>query len=83
MREIAYSKDAAKALERMPRNAADRVRFKIRQYAEDPSSLSANVKRLKGRPYYRLRVGDWRVIFDEDRRVVRIIEIGPRGGVYD
>jgi mRNA interferase RelE/StbE len=43
------------------------------------------VKQLVGEPGYRLRVGDWRVIYDVDsgRLVVRVLKIGPRGGVYE
>ncbi|WP_035097604.1 hypothetical protein [Devosia sp. LC5] len=35
-----------------------------------------------GRPGIRLRVGDWRVIM-EDGVVLEVLEIGPRGGVYE
>ena len=44
----------------------------------------ATSKKLVGRPGYRLRVGDWRVIYELEsgRLVVRVLEIGPRGGVY-
>jgi mRNA interferase RelE/StbE len=83
MKEIAYSKEAQTALVRMPANEAKRVRGKIEQYAADPASQRNNVKRLKGSPYFRLRVGDWRVIFDNQGRVLVILKIGPRGSVYD
>ena len=63
MREIAYSRTALKALTRMPRNWAERIRDKIRIYANDPAALANNVKRLKGQDgLVRLRVGDWRVV---------------------
>jgi len=67
----------------MPANAAARIRAKIFQYAKDPASLANNVVKLQGREGYRLRVGDWRVIFADDGRVMFIERIGPRGGVYD
>jgi mRNA interferase RelE/StbE len=33
---------------------------------------------------YRIRVGDWRIIYaiDDDRLCVLIVKIGPRGSVY-
>jgi mRNA interferase RelE/StbE len=83
MRPIAYKKAAIKALNRMPANMSALIRSKIEQYARDPESLTANVVKLQGRDGYRLRVGDWRVILDEDRIVLTILHIGPRGGVYD
>lgn len=67
----------------MPANVATTIRIKIDQYAENPASLGNNVKRLKGRAGWRLRVGDWRVIFDDDGAVLAILAIGPRGGIYD
>ena len=83
MKRVVYSRQAVRALLRMPANEATRVRAKIDQYARDPASLSRNVKKLQGREGYRLRVGDWRVIFDEDGTVIDIIDVGPRGGIYD
>ena len=42
------------------------------------------VRRLVGSQYYRLRVGDYRVILDvkNDKMVVFIIELGHRKNVY-
>lgn len=84
MKEIAYSKDALRVLRKMPRNVAETIMGKIAQYAADPASLANNVKALKGEPgTYRLRIGDWRVVFAEDGRVISIIRVAPRGNVYD
>lgn len=82
-REVTYTKSAAKSLLRMPVNTANLIRGKVLQYAADPASLANNVKALKGSDFKRLRVGDWRVIFSEDMKVVAVIEVGPRGGIYD
>jgi mRNA interferase RelE/StbE len=67
----------------MPRNVADLIRSKIEVYAEDPASQVNNVKALKGREGFRLRVGDWRVIMDDRGNVLAVLDIGPRGGMYD
>ena len=82
MTKIAYSNEALKSLRRVPRNDAQRIRDKIEQYAEDPASQANNVKKLRGRDGLRLRIGDWRVIFDEDEDDIRVLVIGPRGSVY-
>ncbi|NLM75050.1 MAG: type II toxin-antitoxin system RelE/ParE family toxin, partial [Clostridiaceae bacterium] len=44
-----------------------------------------DVKKLKGYEYYRLRVGDFRVIFTKNDKelVILIIDIGNRGQIYD
>lgn len=83
MKIVSYSKSALQTLRRMPANTATNIRNKVDQYARDPTSLANNVKRLTGRTGWRLRVGDWRVIFDDDGVVLAILAIGPRGGIYD
>lgn len=82
MKQIAYSRAAIKALSRMPANLSARIRGKIADYAADPASQANNVTALPGRDAIRLRVGDWRVIM-EDGVVLAVLEIGPRGGIYD
>jgi len=44
-------------------------------------SQANNVKSLKGREGIRLRVGDWRVIMDDQGNVLAVLDIGPRGGI--
>jgi mRNA interferase RelE/StbE len=82
MKQVTYTKDALRSLRAMPVNTATLIRGKIDQYASDPASLAANVTKLQGRSGYRLRVGDWRVIFDENGSVLAILKIAPRGGAY-
>lgn len=83
MREISYTRSALRALMRMPANTSALIRHKIEAYASDPASQANNVKALKGREGIRLRVGDWRVIMNDQGTVLAVLEIGPRGGVYD
>jgi len=83
LKTVAYSREALKTLGRMPAGIANRIRAKIMQYADKPESLSNNVVRLQGSLYFRLRVGDWRVIFDDQGVVLLVIKVGPRGGVCE
>jgi mRNA interferase RelE/StbE len=83
MKKIIYTRAARKSLSRIPANVRQLITSKIEQYATDPRSLSRNVVKLQGREGFRLRVGDWRVLFDEDGTVLNILEIGPRGRIYD
>ncbi len=84
MKTIAYSKAAQKTLTRLPVNTAKLIRSKIEQFAAEPSSLANNVKALKGDiAGFRLRVGDWRVLMDDQGAVLAIVAIGARGRVYD
>lgn len=83
MKDVTYKPAALKALRKMPANTAMRIRNKISAYAADPDSQANNVKALKGRKGIRLRVGDWRVIMDDNGDVLDVLKIGPRGGIYD
>lgn len=84
MRQITYSRDAIKTLQGLPANIAARIRAKIAQYVDDPKSQANNVKALQGsKGYFRLRVGDWRIIFREDGTVVLIVKVAARGSAHD
>jgi mRNA interferase RelE/StbE len=83
MKQISCTKAAIRALRRMPANTATLIRSKIEAYATDPASQGNNVRALKGREGIRLRVGDWRVIMDDQGNVLAVLDIGPRGSVHD
>jgi len=82
--KITYTTQAAKSLLKMPRNTANLIREKLGQIANDPFASIPNSKKLQGRPGYRLRVGEWRVIYEINKNEVMIIvmKIAPRGEVY-
>jgi mRNA interferase RelE/StbE len=83
VRSVEFSRDAVKALMRMPRDQALRIRRKIDELARDPYN-APNVKKLTEHPGFRLRVGDWRVVYllIEERVVIHVVRIAPRGEVY-
>jgi len=83
VRTVSYTREALKQLRRIPANTARLITDKVDQYAEDPASLANNVTQLRGRPGWRLRVGDWRVIFMETEQSVEVQLIRPRGSAYD
>ena len=79
---VTYTRAALKALRKMPADVAERIIGKIEQYAADPTSQANNVTALKGREGIRLRVGDWRVIMNDDGVVLAVLDIGSRGSIY-
>jgi mRNA interferase RelE/StbE len=81
--KITFSKQADKALRRMPRNIAINIGKKIKELANNPNEMRS-VKKLTNHPGYRLRVGDWRVIYtvNENELVIHIINVKTRGEVY-
>lgn len=82
--KIIYSLQATRALLKMPRNIAHKIRRKLEQLTEDPFTHIPNAKKLQGRPGYRLRIEDWRVIFEVNKNeiVIIVLKIAPRGEVY-
>jgi mRNA interferase RelE/StbE len=82
--KIVFTKEAARSIQKMPRQAANLVREKIELLASDPYSDHLNVKKLQGRNGYRLRVGDWRVLYEikNDQLFILILKVAPRGEVY-
>ena len=60
------------------------IRKKVEEVAADPFA-ARNVKKLTDCPGYRLRVGDWWIIYDLDdgALVLLVIKLGPRGDVYN
>lgn len=82
MKEIIYSAQAQKFLSKIVLADSQKIRNKIKQYALAPETLKNQVKRLKGLPFYRLRVGDYRVVFDENGVILNIIKVGHRSDVY-
>ena len=83
MYKIIFSKSADKALRRMPRNIALNIAKKIKRLAINPHKMP-NVKKLTQHPGYRLRVGDWRIIYTlaEKELLIHVINIKTRGEVY-
>ena len=62
---------------------AVRVRKAICEYAAGGSAHANNVTRLVGSTASRMRVGDYRVIFEETPTEIIVTKIAPRGGAYD
>jgi mRNA interferase RelE/StbE len=80
MKEIAYSKDATKALRRMQPKRAAAIVAKVEAFARgEPVDL----KKLQGSEFFRIRVGQDRVIIDEQTLTVLVVKAGPRGDIYN
>ena len=84
MYRVVTTKSFDKAMAKLPVNWQKRIVAKIREVAANPYGPNNNLTRLQGRNGYRLRVGGWRVIYEleDDRFVMLVLEVGPRGGIY-
>jgi mRNA interferase RelE/StbE len=81
---LAIEDRARKDLRRLDPPTRDRIARAIKLLAQN-AELTGDVKRLKGSDEYRLRVGDYRVRFKRDGRllIITVIRVLPRGRAYD
>ena len=82
MKRVRYTADALKSLKRHG-NVADRIMRTMREYADGTGAHANNVRALQGSSALRLRVGDYRVIFNETDTEIIVTGLGPRGSIYD
>lgn len=79
MKEIVVPREAGYSLSRMQPRRRAAIYAKPDAYARGEP---VDIKKMKGYPYYRIRVGQDRVIIDDQGQVVMVIDAGPRGGIY-
>lgn len=79
--KVIWSDSASRQLKKLDRTIARRIFEKVGDLGEDPLR---SVQKLVNSPYYRLRVGDYRVILDIDRGLLRILvlKVGHRESIY-
>ena len=82
-KQVKYSRDAEQSLKKLDRNMKIRVISKINLLVTNPAALTNNIKKLRGvTDTYRLRIGQYRVIYTDDLKVIRIVRIAPRNKAY-
>lgn len=80
--QVRIERPAQKALARIARPDQDRIIERIESLADEPRP--SGVGKLTGRDAWRIRIGNYRVIYeiDDDCLVVLVVQIGHRGSVY-
>lgn len=79
--QILYEKGVLKELDKLEPSISRRIIKKIDEMSENPSSC--DTKKLKASDDYRLRVGDYRIIFIFDGDIIKILKIGHRQHIYN
>lgn len=74
--QINYSKQAAKFFSKQDKTTQKRLINAINKLP------NGDVRKLQGRTGYRLRVGDFRIIFDINGNILYIEKIDNRGQIY-
>jgi mRNA interferase RelE/StbE len=80
MRRITFTPRATTQWLKLSQDVRRRVNARLQQYAE---TGHGDTKKLKGRAGARLRVGDWRVIFYEERDTMVVTDVGHRREIYN
>lgn len=80
MKPIVFTSAGARQWASLSEDVRRRIDGRLREYA---AGGKGDVKRLKGRAGARLRVGDWRVIFYEERDAIIVVAVGHRREIYD
>ncbi|MGF1677470.1 MAG: type II toxin-antitoxin system RelE/ParE family toxin [Rivularia sp. (in: cyanobacteria)] len=84
MYQVALTKSATKELNKLPTDIKNRIDAKILTLASNPRL--SGVKKLKGiENTYRVRVGEYRVVYEiyDDVLLVTVIKVGHRSDIYE
>jgi len=85
MIKVIVHRNAANYFKRLPKKTRERLKNILNQLENDPLS-HPSVIQMSGEwaGYYRIRMGNLRIIFwfDNERDIVYVDHIGPRGDVY-
>ena len=82
MRELLLTRKAQQSLDELKKQpgVVIQLRARIDRLRAEPEARGA--KKLSGRPYYRIRVGNYRIIYDFDDELLKVITVGHRSRVY-
>ncbi|MEM4091050.1 MAG: type II toxin-antitoxin system RelE/ParE family toxin [Thermoplasmatales archaeon] len=84
--KVPVSGTASKEFNALQRREQERIRESLNELAEDPYNISKRLdtKKLSGtnHTYFRLKVGDYRVIYYLREKTIRVVRIATRSDAY-
>ena len=80
--KIVIKRSAAKEIEKVPKSHRKRIVSKIRDLSTEPRPRG--VKKLSGEEKYRVRQGEYRILYKIDDSIITItvVKVGNRNDVY-
>jgi mRNA interferase RelE/StbE len=78
--EVVFTSAAARQWANLAADIRRRIDTKLTEFAR---TGRGDVKRLRGRPGARLRVGDWRVVFYVEDGTIIVAAVGHRRDIYE
>ncbi len=81
--EVRLKRRAIKSLQSLPEPYYTRIKAAVYALAQNPRP--SGCKKLKGRDAYRIRVADYRIIYEISDRilVVEVVDLGHRKDIYE
>ena len=79
--QVIWSEKSVKQLEKIDKKDAQKIYDSVLECVEEPFRI---VIRLTNSPFYRMRVGKYRVILDlqQNKMIIFIVESDHRGQIY-
>lgn len=80
--EIRWHRKAYKEMEKLEKKICERILDKIEEMVNRPEHF---LEGLVGTDFYKLRIGDYRIIVDWQRKenIITILMVGKRSKIYD
>ena len=80
--KVIFTKSVKKDFRKIPKLEVSKILNEIAYLAKNPRS--SKTKKLKGEKLYRLRVGNYRVIYDiqDNLMLIFVVKLGHRGDIY-
>ena len=84
MYQLKYRRQAKIYLARLPIKIKSKIVDKLHEIKENPDDPNLDVNKIKGKSGYRLRVGQYRIIYTRhrDELIIEVVKIRPRGDIY-
>ena len=79
---VIFTKSVKKDFRKIPKLEVSKILNEIAYLAKNPRS--SKTKKLKGEKLYRLRVGNYRVIYDiqDNLMLIFVVKLGHRSDIY-
>ncbi len=83
--ELFISPSALKELKKLDSNERESIKTKLKLLALDPFNTSIDITQIRGKHqpiYYRIKSGDYRIIYHVENKGIYVDKIGDRKNIY-
>lgn len=82
--EVIVLHSVEKKISTLQKSERERIREAINTLTNGLDAVGLDIKPLKARPEWRLRVGEWRILLrvDHKRIIITVVRLATRGDIY-